>query len=275
MKQFGKFSLYFLAAFFFFATAGCGGTESSTEDLGTENEADKGKLEKAKTIMLSLPAPGDIAAILFAEPGAQFEKEILNPLENSKNYNGNKDLALNLGIYSADLSYAGFFKQNQVTLNYIMTTKKMATNLGITNSFDEKHLELINNNQVDKDGMQKIISESFMKTDAYLQENNRPEVMTMILMGGWIEGQYLATKLAKGSTTDKPELVQRIIEQSLTLELMLILFDDFEDSPNIMALKPDFMKLKESYKKMDSGVTPENFKEFCTLIEEIRTSYII
>ncbi len=275
MKQFGQLTTYFFILALFFTISSCGGTAESTENLGNENTDNTEKLEKAKTILHSLPAPVDIASILFEEPGAEFNKEILNPIENSKKYNGNKDLALNLGIYTADLSYAGFFKQNQVTLNYIKTTKEIANNLGISNSFDNKHLELINNNQVDKAAMQKIISESFMNTDAYLQQNDRPEVLTLILVGGWIEAQYLATKLTNGSTTEKPELVQRIVDQSLTLELMFALFDDFEKSENIMALKPSFSKLKNSYKKMNGGLTPDNYKEFCTLIEEIRTEYVI
>jgi len=273
MKNMHKFSYYLLPVLLFFLV----NCNSSTEgDEASDNDTAKVvNSSKAATVLYSLPAPVDIASVLMDHPGSKFNQDFLNPADKAAKYNTSKSLALNLGVYGADLSYASFFEQNQVTLNYMVVTKKMAESLGILNSIDEKQFKKIGSNNIDKAGMQKIISESFMNTDSYLQQNNRTEVMTMILIGGWVEAQYLATSLSKGSLKENPELIQRIMEQSLTLELMFSLFDDYKDSQNINEIKADLSKVQKSYEKLNTELNQANYKEFCSIIKEIRTSYTI
>ncbi len=275
MKYSKLFALLFLATSLMMFVA-CG---ESTSDSGGEQDStlntDTTSVSENKNvpgILYSLPAPVDIASVLMDHPGAKFEGEMLNSPKNSTKYNTNKSLALNLGIYTADLSYAGFFEQQQITTEYMTVTKELAEKLGIANIIDPAKIEMINAKKLSKEAMQKLISETFMNTDAYLKENGRQELMTMILVGGWVEAQYLATRLSKSSLTENPDLVKRILEQSLTLELMLMLINDSKDNENINALQPELMKIKLAYDNINQAEPEqEKYTAFCNVIKDIRT----
>ena len=252
----------------------CHSSNNQSDDINQDSSKTGNiDLKQASQIIFSLPAPVDIASALVDHPDSKFNRDILNPAESMAKYTSNKSIALNLGIYSTDLSYASFFEQKQVTHDYLVVTKKMAENLGIINSIDEESLRKLISPSIDKESMQKIISASFMNTDSYLMENGRSEIMTMILIGGWIEAQYLAVNLSKGSLTDNPDLIQRIMEQGLTLELMMRFFGTTEKDENLETIKNDLTAVKASYDKLNNEMTPQNYKEFCTIIKKIRTSY--
>lgn len=226
-----------------------------------------------KEILYSMPAPSDIALVLMDAPGITFFEEILNPAENADKYITNNSIALNLGIYTADLSYASYFEQNQLSLSYLRITKKMAESLGITNSIEEKHLEMLSKTKLDKKAMIALINEVFMNTDAYLLENDRKEIMSMILVGGWVEAQYIATRHTKNSPDTNPELTKRIIEQQSAVQLMALMFESVPENNVLSDLKNDVKQIREAYVKFNTGVTDENFAEFCNLIKTLREKY--
>ena len=49
-----------------------------------------------------------------------------------------------------------------------------------------------------------------MNSNSFLKENDRAETAAIILVGGWLEGVYIATKIAKATSSNK-ELVGIII----------------------------------------------------------------
>jgi len=222
----------------------------------------------------SMPSPSDIAALLVDNTEMTFNKSFLNAPANAEKYNTDLKLALNLGIYTADLSYASYFEQMQISQEYFGVTKKMSEQLGITNAIGENHIKLISEKKLTKEAMTKIINETFMNADAYLQENDRRDVMTTILYGGWIEALYLATGNTNGSHTAKPDLTLRITDQAIVLEILEKLFETAKDE-NVKALQTDLAKVKENFAKINEKMNAENFKAFCDIIKELRTKYTV
>ena len=82
-------------------------------------------INTAKKIFYSLPSPLETAT-LIKSAGAEYNEELLNKTANADNYTTIKKRALNLGIYTTDLSYASLFEQSQTSLNYMNASKKMA-----------------------------------------------------------------------------------------------------------------------------------------------------
>jgi len=62
--------------------------------------------------------------------------------------------------------------------------------------------------------------------DAYLKENGRDNISALMIAGGWVEGLYIATQVAKGNST--VELKQRIAEQKLSLKDLVGLMSTYE-----------------------------------------------
>jgi hypothetical protein len=225
-------------------------------------------------IIVSMLAPSDMAVMLIDNPDLYFNKDIINPTFNKDKYNTNAKIALNIGIYTADLSYASLFEQEQITYDYLDVVKNMSEEIGVTNSIEKRHLEMIKNTKMDKDEMIKIINESFMNTDAYLKENNRQKILTLILIGGWVEAQYIAVSLSQGSPDTNEQLTESILAQKISLELMTMALENVENDKTLSVLKKDIEKIYEAYILMENELTDENFKQFCDLISDVRSKYV-
>jgi len=226
-------------------------------------------------ILISMLAPSDMAVMLIDNPALSFNKEIINPSSNFDKYNTNSKIALNIGVYTADLSYASLFEQEQITYDYLDIVKDMSDEIGISQSIEKRHLDMIKNNKLDKNDMMKIINESFMNTDAYLRENNRKKVITMILIGGWVEAQYIAVSLSKDSPETNSQLTESILAQKISLELMNKALENVNSDKTLKPLKEDIDKIYNAYLLMEDNMTDKNFKDFCNLIRQVRNNYIV
>ncbi|MEA2042378.1 MAG: hypothetical protein U9N85_07480 [Bacteroidota bacterium] len=236
-------------------------TDSVLEEQATDN------------IMYSVPAPSDMAGLLIDNPNLTFNADYLNSTDNHTKYSTNKRLAINLGIYIADLSYAGYYEKNQISREYFDLTERISQELGIDNAIGEEQAKIILEGKPDKDRLIRIINETFMNTDAYLLENKRHDIMAMILVGGWIEAQYIAISYTDGLPEKYPDLTRSILDQAISVEIMTRMLDQAEKDVNLKDLKADFEKISLLYKKMGENPSNKDFKDFCTAIKDIRTRY--
>ena len=125
--------------------------------------------------------------MILKRSGAEYNPEILNPVENISRYTTTKSMALNLGIYSTNLSYASLFDQTQASIRYMTASKRLAEGLGILNAIDNSIIQRLEENVNNREVIMDIISESFLNTNSILEENDRVAVGSIILVGGWIE----------------------------------------------------------------------------------------
>lgn len=182
-------------------------------------------IDKAKKIFYSLPSPLE-TALIIKSAGAKFDQEILNPIDNVQNYTTNRSMALNLGVYTTDLSFASLFEQTQTSIDYMGATKSMAEGLDITDAINKETMERLESNLSNRDIVMDIISETFLNSSSYLKENERQDVAAIVLVGGWVEGLYLASQLTKGQEVENNKLVDRILEQKLSFNIVQRLLED-------------------------------------------------
>ena len=225
---------------------------------------------KSKLIFYTLPSPLE-TAMLIKRSGAVYDEDLLNPVTSVNQYQTNLKMALNLGIYSADLSYASLFDQTQTTIQYIGVAKKLADGLGILQAIDENTIKKLEANMNNREVVLDLISESFMNSNAFLTENNRPAIAVTVLVGGWIEGLYFATGLTNGSLENNKNLVERIIYQKLSLETVINLLEDQEPNEDTDYLLGKMQELKVIFDQVKI-VTTSNV-EAVTNVDE-RTTII-
>ncbi len=207
------------------------------------NEKAMEEFNKSKLIFYSLPSPLE-TAMLIKRAGAVYDEDLLNPTDNINRYTTNLKMALNLGIYSADLSYTSFFDQTQRSVQYMSNAKKLADGLGILNAIDENTIKKLENNMNNRDMVLDIISETFMNSNAYLSEENRPVMAVSVLIGGWIEGLYIATKLTNGSLVNNKKLIERIVYQKLSLYTVMNLLEEYKGNKDADYLLGKMRELK-------------------------------
>jgi len=255
-------------------------------------------ISKAKKIFYSLPSPLE-TAMLIKSAGAEYNEQLLNPVENADNYTTNKKMALNLGIYTTDLSFASLFDQSQATISYMSAAKKMADGLDILDAIDNNTIKELEENMNNRNKIMDIISETFLSSSSYLKENNRPEIATIVLIGGWIEGLYIATRLVGNESIENNKLVDRIVDQKLSYEILLKLLDEYKNHEDIIALSDQMGDLKKAFgniiiksteieavseensnvttlkSQTEVTLTKETFEELAETVKSLRNDFII
>ncbi len=304
MVKRGVFPLFLLAVFtVFMFSCKSGGNQEATEeaidvDVSQLDEEMFKNINEAKEVFYSLPSPLE-TAMLVKSAGAGYNEDLLNPVDNATKYSTNKSMALNLGIYTCDLSFASLYDQTQASIDYMNAAKKMADGLGILDAISQESIDRLEENINNRDVIMDIISETFMNSSSYLEENDRSAIAAIVLVGGWVEGLYLATQMVPDTTDlNTNKLVERIVDQKLSLNIIQRLLDNNKDNADVQAIIKDVEALKSIYDKIpmtasekvttttdDQNVTtiessssykitPEVFKELQEKVKVIRSNYI-
>jgi hypothetical protein len=200
--------------------------------------------ELMEEIMRSIPSPVEIAS-LIKNSGADYSPDILNSTDNLDNYNTNYKKAINLGIYGADLGYINMYEKNTDAVAYLTSVKRLADDLRIGQFFDFNTLKRLASNKQNLDSLLYISNKGFANMDNYLREQNRANISVMILMGGWLEGLHLATKISQQK--DNPKLDERIGEQKISVDQLVMILAAYEKDKNLQLLLADLKELKAIY----------------------------
>ena len=278
------------------------GKEVGLEDFLTEEDIFD-DIDKAKKIFYSLPSPLE-TAMLIKSAGAAYEETVLNNLANIEKYSTNKSKALNLGIYTTDLSFACLFDQAQTSLRYMDATRRLATEMGISDAIDEETMKRLEQNLNNRDVVMDIISETFLNSSSYLKENDQQDVAAMVLVGGWIEGLYIGTTMAGNAPLKDNKLVERIAEQKLSFSIVERMLQDNkqnqlgEENRDIVELINELHSLKTAFEKIEVQtsavkvtendtaavtvlrsqtkitVTPEAFAELQAAVSSLRNNFV-
>lgn len=198
--------------------------EENNFTISVDDATAKDELNKSKTILYTLPAPVEVAS-LIKESGAKYDEDLLNDINKVSTYTSNLKMALNLGIYSTDMSFANIFNQSQKTVDYITSLKQLTERLGIVQLIDEETINKFESQQSSKDEMLNIVSEVYMNANQYLNENNRKNVAVAVMVGGWTEGLYIALNIVNSGDKMNKQLAERIIAQKLSLQTVMNILD--------------------------------------------------
>jgi hypothetical protein len=242
----GRFFLLLFVMFGIILTGCNRGPKTEGEGSG---EFAQEQLNTAKRIFYSLPSPLE-TAMLIKNAGAEYDEELMNPVSNTSKYITSKSKALNLGIYSTDLSYASLFDQSQATLDYIGAAKEMADGLNIMDAIDEETVAELEEQINNRDAIIDIISETLMNSSSFLKENDLEGTASVILVGGWIEGLFIASNLVDENNLDDNKLVERIVDQKLSLDIMINLLDSSPEDQDAQAVLEDVKALKTIFDKI-------------------------
>lgn len=233
--------------------AACGGGEQPQETLQAPNEdslAQNERLGRTKQIFYSIPSPMETAALL-KKAGAAYNGKILNDVKNVDKYTAASKQALNLGVYGADLSYANVFNHTQETMFYTSCARRLADNLGVTSAFNDSTMQLMEENQNDREKLMDVISETYWEMDRYLKVNDRENISALMIAGGWVEGLYIATQVAGTNPSD--ELKQRIAEQKLSLNDLNALMATYGEEETLQAVRTDLQALAALFNDVQAG----------------------
>ena len=171
---------------------------------------------------------------------------------------------------------------------------------------DWEYLRQLNNHTIDRleeninnsEVIMEIVSETFMNSNSYLEDNGQPAIAAMVLVGGWFEGLYISTQLVDMNDFNGNKLVGRIIDQKLSIDILINLLESSKGNPAVDELIVQVNKLKVVFDKISittspvrpefdktsnttvlksevkTDMTPAVFKELAATVAEIRNTFV-
>ena len=226
MKRILLFTLLITLFLFSFSFSGCKGEDSDVDNGNNIPGINQnGKTFKFQNRLFSIPSPFHVSD-LIKDISTGYNEDLLNPTTNKLNYSSTEKKALNLGIFLADLGYTNIYEQFSATTKYIKVVRSLSSDLQIMNSFTIEILSEIEHNIESNDSLNKIFTEAYREADLYLTDNNRESTAVLVITGGWIEGLYIMTQVAR--KIKNKSLLDRIGEQKYSLNNLINLLSQVQ-----------------------------------------------
>jgi hypothetical protein len=210
------------------------------------SEAEKLSPEAIADISRNISSPVEIANLLqsLEVPFSQnYLAEAIDPNRQSTAF----EKALELGILGADLGYLNMYEKTGSSLEVLSSIRKIAEDIKVGQFFDFESIKRLSRNKSNLDSLLFVSIDSYNKIDDYLRRNDRGQLSALMIIGVWIEGQYLATQVVK-QYPDKM-LTDRIGEQKIILNDLLLLITPYcNRDPEFTSLCKDMQDIKEKYR---------------------------
>lgn len=266
-----KACLFLLIAVFTFF--GCK-TKQEKEPAATEvTEKDLDKEAVIEEISgYPLPTSFEVTKMLN-EAKAPYILSICNTNENVGNYFLQKEKALNLGVYGADLSYASTYNMKQETMLYLETSRRLTEEMEISTAFNQTFIERIENNLENGDSLISIISDSFYDTYNYLTINKKDKLAILVMTGSWIEGLYITTQIAI-TAGDNTKFLDIITHQESSLKKLLEIIEPLKEDEDVSEIHGGLIDLNKIYGTIEEELTKKQLEEILNYIETLRNKIV-
>lgn len=212
------------------------------------SEAEKLSPEAIADISKNISSPVEIANLLQTLE-IPFSQNYIAASIDANKQSTNFDKALKLGILGADLGYLNMYEKTGSSLDVLSSIRKLADDIKVGQFFDFESIKRLSQNKSNLDSLLFISIDSYTQIDNYLRENERGQLSALMIIGVWLEGQYLATQVVN-QFPDK-RLSDRIGEQSIILSDLLLLISPYcnRDS-EFRSLCEDLSNIKDKYREV-------------------------
>jgi hypothetical protein len=275
--------------------AGLASCASSSEDKNKNSdefdEASESLKEQIEEVVYNIPSPSEIPYLLQAT-GAEFNEALLNNRQKVDQYSTKNDkAALNLGVYVADIGYLTSYDKTQEAINYLGACKTLADNLGLIGTFDSELGQQFEQNIANKDSLAHLLDRTIKQAQAFLVDDNRNKLASLVVTGSFVEGLYISTGLIKSYPKNiLPEdsrnlvltpLMRVVLEQKKAVSELLKMLNAVDQTEPVVSIVKDLNALEETYQKLnieeqiknnraDLVLSDKNLEGITTLVEKIR-----
>lgn len=283
---------FFLSVLLAGGLASCGSSsEDKSKNSDEFDEASETLKQQIEEVVYNIPSPSEIPYLLQAT-GAEYNETLLNPRQKVDQYGTRNDkAALNLGVYVADIGYLTSYDKTQEAINYLGACKTLADNLGLIGTFDTELGQQFEQNISNKDSLAHLLDRTIKQAQAFLIDDNRNRLASLVVTGSFIEGLYISTGLIKSYPKDiLPEdsrnlvltpLMRVVLEQKKAVSELLKMLSSIDQTEPVTSIVKDLNELESTYQKLnieeqiknnraDLVLSDKNLEGITTLVEKIR-----
>jgi len=201
-------------------------------------------------ISYGILTPVEICTI-FNRLGITHNSSILNPVSKHDDYLSSSKVSINTGVYGVDFGYLKVFGIGQEIIDYMITIHEMSDKLGIPDNYFTEPIRKVESDIAEPDTILVLMNNAYNKIEAHLRESGRESTAGLMVMGGWVEAMYIATKLVYNPDKPDPEVIQRIAEQKYTLTTLLSFLKNYYDDPVVVYYSKKLKYLKNYFDTFD------------------------
>ena len=199
------------------------------------------------TIYYGIYSPAEVSGI-FGRKHITYNPEILSPANNPNVFTTKTQIALNLGIYGADLSYIQMFGSGDAT-QYLDIILKLSEQLGIPGEYISNLMTRMDKNVSNGDSLMQISIEAFNHVNKFLIRENQEDLAYLILAGAWIEAMYIAAHDLLHE--NDPDIIKKIVEQKYSLNYLLSSMKNYYNDTSVAYVYRRLFVLKSYLNKTD------------------------
>ncbi len=280
-----------MAAVVFFTA--CGGNNNTKTALHGADSNRLTVIDQSIDTFYQVSAPSEVFSYIKAAGGLSSKKT--NMLYNTANFTqaNNKQLALSLGIYSADLSYSSVAGLGAEALKYFNIVNQLTEALKISAAVKPGMAQSYVRNQKNADSLTLLTNDIYLSASEILESTQQNPTRALIAAAAWVESIYIVTNLTVYKANN--HVVEHIADQQYALENLLGLLHTYESNADVASLIPQLTELQAEFNKLtvtelpthtsnNKGVTllsggkdllinATQFKAITEKIKAIRNSY--
>jgi len=231
---------------------------------------------KFHTLVINIPSPFEMIT-LSVKSGIPYKDGLVNSSSNESKYITSTKRGINYGLYIVDLAYLSNYEHFSEVKNYFKTTQELAQNLGFAESFDRIVGPRVEKNIDKKDTVNKVIDLVYIEMDKYLRSNDRLLTATQILVGSWIESQYIAVSLVKDATKNNNNkiLFEKLQEQSFTSSKLVELLKEYEKEKDFKTTIDGVKELDKLFSSAQGkDLDKETLQKIYAKLTEVRSNIV-
>jgi hypothetical protein len=238
----------------FFILGSCKNTKEPTSQIQKDNLSVSLLSNNAiEEIIYAIPDPDEIFNEIFTD-NFDFNDGLINPIDKANELFEIKTIAMNFGVYLADMAYLIIQEKNTEALKYFETTIQLSYKLELQNFYDYDNNE-IEQNINNKDSLYSKFKESVYNIKYELEYTKRNKHLALIYTGIIIETLYLAIN---NMDDNKLEIMEKILEQSIVVNNLYDFLSQYKEDLEMKSIVTQIDTIKyfmDKSKKQDSDIS--------------------
>lgn len=265
-----KKSTYFFAATSIALASLISSCGSEVQDTGPKYNFEKADslpddyLKELGIVKTNIELSAKLYEMLNAD-GVSFSEGAM--LSAGKSFSGSSKQAMGIGAIGTDLVYAISFKQNQSAASRLDGLLSQANSLGVAEAFDKELIEKLSSDD-------STINKSVILTKAYLNAKDqlfseeRAQLATFMVIGGWIEGLNISSQVCKGKL-DNAEIRLGLWEVCNTYKNVKGMASAFANNADMKAISEQISDLESTVRRISSNSKKYNDEDVAALSEAV------
>lgn len=252
----------------------CGNKDGNKVKSSAVAEIDDVSVEQIIEDLENIPTPTSLDLMsTINKLGIAYIYDVTNSLSNCESYLSTRQKALNIGVYSTDLSYDVTYQKKAETEEYLKCILGMASDLNISIDID-KIGEKFQNNIDDVETLATAVRDLVSESQYILNQTSQTETALLFLIGSWVEGAYICVSAFETSSTND-EYIDIVLQHFNYAETILKYLETKKDDADFASFQEQFSNLKTLVDNFKNDRQNEDAREsLVSAVEALRGSII-